>query len=338
MLPEAAVIVDVPTATEVALPLEPAALLMVATDVADEFQVTDVVRSCVVLSEKVPVAVNCRVVPRAMLGFVGVTAMDTRVAGVTVRIVDPETLPNVAVIVDVPAATEVAFPLEPEALLMVATDVTDELQVTNVVRSCVVLSEKVPVAVNCWVVPSAMLGLVGVTEMDTSVAVVTVRVVDPEMLPDVAVIVVVPAATEVAFPLEPMVATDVVDELHVTDVVRSCVVLSEKVPVAVNCWDVKTAMLGLVGVTAMDTSAFGAGLLPPPPPHPAKSTVMKAASTRYAQVFIFIVFVPFDRGYLPVINREMHRSYRISQYTTGFILLEPKINVKLGGKRGQPLT
>lgn len=86
-------------------------------------------------------AANCRVVPRAMLGFVGVTAMDTRVAGVTVRVVGPEMLPEAAVIVDVPTATGVAFPLEPAALLMAATDVADELQVTDVVRSCEVLSE-----------------------------------------------------------------------------------------------------------------------------------------------------------------------------------------------------
>jgi hypothetical protein len=257
MPPEVAVIVAVPTATGVALPLETAALLMAATEEADELQVTDAVISCVVLSEKVPVAVNCWVVPRAMLGMVGVTAMETRIAGVTVRVVEPEMPPDVAVTVDVPTATVVALPLVAAALLMVATDVTDELQVTKVVRSCVVLSEKVPVAVNCWVVPRAMFGLVGVTLMERRNAGVTVRVVEPEMPPEVAVIVAVPAATVVALPLVPavllMVATDAADELQVTDAVRSWVVLSEKVPVAVNCWVVPRAMLGLVGVTAMET-------------------------------------------------------------------------------------
>jgi hypothetical protein len=38
-------------------------------------------------------------------------------------------------------ATAVANPLEPAALLTVATPVLDELQVTAVVKSCVVLSE-----------------------------------------------------------------------------------------------------------------------------------------------------------------------------------------------------
>lgn len=45
-----------------------------------------------------------------------------------------------------------------------------------------------------------MLGLAGVTVMDTSTAAVTVMVVDPEMLPDAAVIVVGPVASAVASP------------------------------------------------------------------------------------------------------------------------------------------
>ena len=67
--------------------------------------------------------------------------------------------------------------------------------------------------------------------MDTSADVVTVRVVDPEMLPDAAVIVVDPVAAAAANPLEPValltVATPVLDDPHVTAAVRSCVVLSE---------------------------------------------------------------------------------------------------------------
>jgi len=56
---------------------------------------------------------------------------------------------------------------------------------------------------------------------------VTVSPVEPDMLTEVAMMVVVPAATAVAFPLEAIVATDTFDELHVTDVVRFCVELSE---------------------------------------------------------------------------------------------------------------
>jgi hypothetical protein len=144
---------------------------------------------------------------------------------VTVRVVVPETPPDTVVIVVVPVATGVAMPLLPATLLIVATDVADELQVAETVRSCVVLPEKVPVALNCWVVPIAMLGFVGLIVSDTSVAPVTVRVVVPERPPDTAVIVVTPAATGVALPLLPatllMVAMDVADEPQVADVVRS---------------------------------------------------------------------------------------------------------------------
>jgi hypothetical protein len=120
--------------------------------------------------------------------------MDTSVAEVTVNVVDPDVLPNVAVIVVEPAAFEVASPLvmEPTALLIDATPTADEFQVASAVISCVVLSENVPVAVNCCVVPSAMLGLVGVIAMDTSVAVVTVTVVDPDVPPELAVIFALP--------------------------------------------------------------------------------------------------------------------------------------------------
>jgi hypothetical protein len=119
-----------------------------------------------------------------MLGLAGVTAMDTSVTEVTVRAVDPDILPDVAVIVVVPAAAEVVSPLEPAALLTAATAAADEFQFISVVRSCVVLSENVPVAVNCCVVPIAMLGFAGVIAMETSVAGVTVTVVDPATLPN----------------------------------------------------------------------------------------------------------------------------------------------------------
>ena len=87
--------------------------------------------------------------PAAMAGLVGVTARETSVAGLTVSVVVLVTLPDVAVIVVEPAATDVANPLLPAALLMAATPVEEELQVTVFVRFCVVLSEYVPTAANC---------------------------------------------------------------------------------------------------------------------------------------------------------------------------------------------
>ncbi len=52
-------IVVVPAATEDARPLEPAALLIVATPVLLDIQFADELRFCVVPSENVPVATNC---------------------------------------------------------------------------------------------------------------------------------------------------------------------------------------------------------------------------------------------------------------------------------------
>ena len=66
-----------------------------------------------------------------------------------------------------------------------------------------------------------MVGVVGVTVIDTSVADVTVRLVKPVIVPDVAEMVVVPTVTAEAFPPGAIVATDVDAELHVTDDVIS---------------------------------------------------------------------------------------------------------------------
>jgi ABC-type spermidine/putrescine transport system permease subunit I len=63
----------------------------------------------------------------------------------TVRVVVPLTAPEVALIVDVPAVTAEATP----AVLMGATAAFDDDHVAVLVRFCVELSLKEPVAVNC---------------------------------------------------------------------------------------------------------------------------------------------------------------------------------------------
>jgi hypothetical protein len=148
------------------------------------------------------VAVSCSSVPFARLELGGVTAMDTSVAVVTVSVVDPDTPPSAAVIVVWPIPAAVASPGEPDTLLMVATTVLDDAHVTELVRFWVELSEYVPVAVNVWVVPLATLGNEGVTAIDPSTAAVTVKLVDPETLPSVAVIVVDPGLRPLARPCE----------------------------------------------------------------------------------------------------------------------------------------
>jgi hypothetical protein len=66
-----------------------------------------------------------------MIGVIGVTEIEDRVAEVTVRVVLPEILPAVAVMLEVSVARAVTRPL----LLTVATGVLDELQVVCVVMS-----------------------------------------------------------------------------------------------------------------------------------------------------------------------------------------------------------
>lgn len=87
-----------------------------------------------------PVAVYCWPVPRAMLAFAGVTAMETSCAAPTVKVVLAEIEPMVAVIVVEPTPELVASPCEPVLLLMTATVADELVHVALVVRSFVVRS------------------------------------------------------------------------------------------------------------------------------------------------------------------------------------------------------
>jgi len=75
-----------------------------------------------------------------MLGLVGVTPIETSVAGVTVSPVEVDTPLSDAPIVADPTAEPEAKPFEPCALLMGAVEELDELQVTDVVRFWVLWS------------------------------------------------------------------------------------------------------------------------------------------------------------------------------------------------------
>lgn len=130
------------------VPVTTPLLLTVATPVEDELQLTEAVRFCVLSSEKIPVAVRSRLVVLAMDGFTGVMVSDIKVTAtlsVAVPVTGPSTLLNVAEMVELPWLWARASPLE----LTVATPVSDELQVTRLVRSWVLPSLNVPAAVNC---------------------------------------------------------------------------------------------------------------------------------------------------------------------------------------------
>ncbi len=119
-----------------------------------------------------------------------------------------------AVMIERPAATHVAKPLPS----IVATDRLDEFQATWALISRFVPSENIPIAVNSWVIPagvSGMLGLAGLTDMEVRVARVTLIVVVPEISPKMAVTMAVPGVIPLAKPVLSTVATELLDEVQV---------------------------------------------------------------------------------------------------------------------------
>ena len=145
-------------------------------------------RSCILPSEKVPVAVSCTLVRLAMEGFGGVIAIELRVAEVTLTVVDPETPSLVAVMVALPTPRPVTWPNGST----IANASFEEVQLTVFVRSSVVPSERFPVAVSCTLKPLAVEGSGGVITIELRIADVTVTVVDPETPALLAVMVAVP--------------------------------------------------------------------------------------------------------------------------------------------------
>jgi hypothetical protein len=84
------------------------------------------------------------------------------------------------------------------------------------------------------VAPLVIAGFAGVTAKEASVAAETVSAVRPVIAPEVAWIVAVPVPTPLASPPLEIVATLVVSETQVTELVMFWVEPSLKVPVAVN--------------------------------------------------------------------------------------------------------
>ena len=173
--------------------------MIVATDGVADAHVTWLVRFCVVLSLNVPVAVNCSVVPFAMVGLAGVTAIDCSIAAVTVSDRRAVTPLSVAVIVVVPAATPLA---SPPGDVIVATDGVRR-RPRHLARQVLrrVVAERPRRRELLASVPFAMVGSAGVTAIDCSIAAVTVSVSFGLVTPlSDAVITVVPVAIPEATP------------------------------------------------------------------------------------------------------------------------------------------
>jgi len=145
--------------------------------------------------------------------------MKDKTADSTFAVVLPVIEPEIAEIVTEPRARAVANP--PAGID--TTLLFDDPQVTESVISCWLPSENVPVAVNCWSVPTSKTASAGVTAIETrtTLVAVTVRVAVEETLPELAVMVAEPVAWLVARPEPEIVATPVLDEAQVTESVIS---------------------------------------------------------------------------------------------------------------------
>ena len=76
--------------------------------------------------------------------------------------------------------------------------------------------------------PICTVAVAGVTAIELNVAAATVKVAEPDLVPDVAVIVAVPADSPVATPVDGRtVATGVLPEVHTAVLLMSRVVPSE---------------------------------------------------------------------------------------------------------------
>ena len=130
--------------------------------------------------------------------------------------------------------------------------------------------------------PSGSVRPSGVTEMEEIVGAVTAAVVDCETLFSVAVIIAVPAKSPVIAPVAFTVATVFADVLQVTSAVKSALLPSAYVPVAVSCCIVLTGIEGLAGAIVRELRFAPApppAVPPPPPPPPELLTVSAADPT-----------------------------------------------------------
>ena len=183
-----------------------------------------------------------------------------------------------------PVATLVTKPL---ALIM-ATVGFDDFHSTSCVMSCVVVSLNVPVAVNCLVASSGMVELAGAMASETRVALLTVTEAVPEIDPEVAVTVDVPATIAVPSPVELTVRTFCALDDHWTDG-RTWVLPSSNVPVAVNCCSVPTGSKADNGETSIEIKC-------------AATTVTEVESVRAPTVAVIVVVPGANIEASPVVS------------------------------------
>src|SRR5439155_8429840 len=184
-------------------------------------------------SLKVPRALNCSQYLTGTLGFEGVMAMEERTADETVSVAVPVTPRIAAETSALPVVRVCTLPAEPGWLEMVAIEESEMVQSTSAVRSCEDPSENEPVAASCHEVPFGS-GEGWATEIETSVAGVTLTAAESLKPPSAPLITVLPAAMASARPAASMETIEGSSELQVTSPLTSCTLPSEKNPLAVK--------------------------------------------------------------------------------------------------------
>jgi hypothetical protein len=228
-----------------------------ATVWLDVDQLTNGSSDSVVPSLNEPTALYWIDEPGAIKLLGGCSEIEVSVPESTVSGTDPVALAplavNVALMVAFPVLTPSALPKLPDELPTVATAVLFEPHVELGVRSAVEESSNTPVAVKCTWPPIGMVGVAGVIEIETILALVTVNGVEPTTEPRVAVIVAVPGATVEPPPvLAPMVNTELFEDVQVTCCVMLRVLPSLNLPMAVKNTFVPAATLLLAGEIEID--------------------------------------------------------------------------------------
>src|SRR5581483_7660088 len=229
--PSAALIVAWPAAMPRTRPCVPGAFDAVAIAAFDDVQITWVVRSCVESSEKTPVATRRPDVPEASDRNAGEISSETRVGAPTVTAVEPVAPRAVHDTCATPALTPVNRPVPATVATAGASD--DHAQ--SAVTSASVWSDSWATAFMPSVVPFARLGPSGESEIDTTVAALTVTVAEPVTPPYWQVIDVVPAAAAVTRPVAATIAAIGTELFHEQSCVTSSELPSLKMPVAVSC-------------------------------------------------------------------------------------------------------
>jgi hypothetical protein len=129
----------------------------------------------------------------------------------------------------------------------------------NVISKPPVSAASADVTVIVRVSPTRSVGAAGVSASAAGVSIVSVVLSPIVVLPIIllAVIVALPAFTPSATPFAVMDARVRSDDDHVTLLVTFCVVVSVKVPVAVNSWVSPIPIVGVTGSISRETSSAG---------------------------------------------------------------------------------